>query len=134
MSILNRTKLPLNVSYRLAQAYAFIIAIILFILSYIFGRDGLFLWFNTNLGAFADTFFSYFTYLAEGWIWIPYLLVLVLLLKKRCCIYFDQFFKFYDSDPSAQKCILAKCESTHSEWYSNYSNSYSSRCRSTYLQ
>ena len=49
---------------------------------YIFGRDGLFLWFNDDLGAFADTFFSYFTYLAEGWIWIPYLLVLVLLLKK----------------------------------------------------
>ncbi|MCE2656582.1 MAG: hypothetical protein LW602_09020, partial [Sediminibacterium sp.] len=82
MSILNSTKLPLHVSYRLAQAYAFIIAIILFILSYIFGRDRLFLWFNDDLGAFADTFFSYFTYLAEGWIWIPYLLVLVFLLKK----------------------------------------------------
>jgi membrane-associated phospholipid phosphatase len=82
MSILNSTKMTINVSYKLAQAYALIIAIILFILSYIFGRDGLFLWFNTDLGVFADTFFSYFTYLAEGWIWIPYLLVLVLLLKK----------------------------------------------------
>lgn len=82
MSILNSSEIPSNVSYKLAQAYALIIAIILFILSYIFGRDTLFLWFNTNLGASADIFFSYFTYLAEGWIWIPYLLVIVLLLKK----------------------------------------------------
>ena len=82
MSILNRTKLPLIVSYRLAQAYAFIIAIILFILSYIFGRDGLFLYFNANLGSFADTFFSYFTYLADGWILIPYLILVVGIFKK----------------------------------------------------
>jgi len=82
MSILNRTKLPLNVSYRLAQAYAFIIAIILFILSYIFGRDGLFLYFNANLGSFADTFFSYFTHLADGWILIPYLILVVGIFKK----------------------------------------------------
>ena len=82
MSILNRTKLPLNVSYRLAQAYAFIIAIILFILSYMFGRDGLFLYFNANLGSFADTFFSYFTYLADGWILIPYLILVVGIFKK----------------------------------------------------
>ena len=82
MSILNSTKMPVNISYKLAQAYALIIAITLFILSYIFGRDGLFLCFNSNLGVFADTFFSYFTYLAEGWIWIPYLLILVFLLKK----------------------------------------------------
>ncbi|MDP4620478.1 MAG: phosphatase PAP2 family protein [Sediminibacterium sp.] len=82
MSILNSTKMPLNVSYKLAQASALIIAIILFLLSYIFGRDDLFLWFNTNLGVFADTFFSYFTYLAEGWILIPYLILVVGIFKK----------------------------------------------------
>lgn len=82
MSILNSTKIPLNVSYKLAQAYALIIAIILFILSYIFGRDTLFLWFNANLGPFADTLFSYFTYLAEGWILIPYLILVVGIFKK----------------------------------------------------
>lgn len=82
MSILNSTKLPSNLSYKLAQAYALLMAILLFTLSYIFGRDALFLWFNTNLGTFADTFFSYFTFLAEGWIWIPYLQLIVLLFKK----------------------------------------------------
>lgn len=82
MSVLNSTKLPFNKSYQLAQAIAMLIAIVLFILSYIFGRDTLFLWLNKNLGTFADNFFSYFTYLAEGWIWIPYLLVFVMLLKK----------------------------------------------------
>ena len=82
MSILNSTKLPSKHSYRLAQAYALSIAMVLFILSYIIGRDTLFLYFNNNGGAIADNFFSYFTYLAEGWIWIPYLLILVLVLKK----------------------------------------------------
>ena len=82
MSVLNSTKSPFNTSYQLAQAIAMLIAIVLFILSYIFGRDTLFLWLNKNLGTFADNFFSYFTYLAEGWIWIPYLLVFVMLLKK----------------------------------------------------
>lgn len=82
MSILNSTKMPLNVSYKLAQACALIIAIALFSFSYIFGRDTLFLWFNTNLGAFADTFFSYFTYMAAGWIWIPYLILVVGIFKK----------------------------------------------------
>jgi len=68
MSILNSTKIPLNVSYKLAQGIALLIAFTLLLLSYIFGRDGLFLYFNANLGAFADTFFSYFTHLADGWI------------------------------------------------------------------
>ncbi len=92
MSILNSIKLPSNLNYKLAQAYAFLIATVLFVLSYIFGRDNLFLWFNTNLGAFADTFFSYFTFLAEGWIWIPYLLLIVLLFKKDTAFIIINFF------------------------------------------
>lgn len=82
MSILNSTNLPSNYYFKLAQAYALIIAFVLFLLSYIIGRDALFLYLNSNLGTFADTFFSYFTYLAEGWIWISYLFILVLLFKK----------------------------------------------------
>jgi len=82
MSILNSTKMPLNLSYKLAQTLALLIAIVLFILSYIFGRDVVFLWFNTNLGASADIFFSYFTHLADGWILIPYLIIIVGVYKK----------------------------------------------------
>ena len=82
MSILNSTKIPLNVSYKLAQGITLLIAFTLFLLSYIFGRDGLFLYFNANLGPFADTFFSYFTHLADGWILIPYLIIIVGIYKK----------------------------------------------------
>ena len=82
MSILNSTKIPLNVSYKLAQGIALLIAFTLLLLSYIFGRDGLFLYFNANLGPFADTFFSYFTHLADGWILIPYLIIIVGVYKK----------------------------------------------------
>ena len=74
--------MPLNLSYKLAQTLALLIAIVLFILSYIFGRDVVFLWFNTNLGASADIFFSYFTHLADGWILIPYLIIIVGVYKK----------------------------------------------------
>jgi membrane-associated phospholipid phosphatase len=82
MSILNSTKIPLNVSYKLAQGIALLIAFTLLLLSYIFGRDGLFLYFNANLGPFADSFFSYFTHLADGWILIPYLILVVGIFKK----------------------------------------------------
>lgn len=91
MSILNSTNMHSNYNYRLAQAYVLIIAIVLFLLSYILGRDTLFLYLNTNLGAIADTFFSYFTYLAEGWIWIPYLIMLVLLWKKDAAFIVTNF-------------------------------------------
>jgi membrane-associated phospholipid phosphatase len=91
MSILNSAKIHSNLSYKMAQAYALLIAFVLFVFSYIFGRDTLFLWFNTNLGAVADTFFSYFTYLAEGWIWIPYLALIVLHFKKDTAFIFINF-------------------------------------------
>jgi membrane-associated phospholipid phosphatase len=66
----------------LAQLGSLALATMLFIGSILFGRVALFLVFNADLGVFADYFFSFFTNLAEGWIWIPYLLVLFGWLKK----------------------------------------------------
>ena len=82
MSILKSIKMPLNYSYKMAQVFALFIASVLFLLSFTFGRVPLFLWLNGNLGAFADTFFSYFTHLAEGWILIPYVILIVAVFKK----------------------------------------------------
>lgn len=82
MTILNSSKMPSSRSYKMAQAGILMVAIVLFVLSYFLGRDAVFLWFNINLGPFADRFFSTFTYFAEGWIWIPYLVLFVFLLKK----------------------------------------------------
>ena len=83
MSILNSTKILLKSSYSTAQALSLLLAIILFMLSYFLGRDALFLHLNIDLGPIADTFFNYFTYLAEGWIWIPYLVFVAILYNKE---------------------------------------------------
>ena len=41
-----------------------------------FGQDsGVFLFLNTDGGAFMDQFFKWATWGAEGWVWIPYLLL-----------------------------------------------------------
>jgi membrane-associated phospholipid phosphatase len=46
------------------------------------GRIPVFLFFNTDGGALMDQFFKWATWGAEGWVWIPYLSVLVFLFKK----------------------------------------------------
>ena len=47
------------------------------------GRIPVFLFFNTDGGAFMDQFFKWATWGAEGWVWIPYLSLVVILFKKE---------------------------------------------------
>jgi membrane-associated phospholipid phosphatase len=54
----------------------------LFSMSMLWGKNEAFLYLNANLGLVADKVFEYSSYLAEGWIWIPYFIVLVGLYKK----------------------------------------------------
>ncbi|OYU55893.1 MAG: hypothetical protein CFE25_01175 [Chitinophagaceae bacterium BSSC1] len=49
--------------------------------SLLLGKISVFLFFNTDLGKIADTFFEYFTYLGDGFIWIP--IVLFFIWKQR---------------------------------------------------
>ena len=72
------------------QKKHFIIAVVLsislaaslFSMSMLWGKNEAFLYLNANLGQLADKVFEYSSYLAEGWIWIPYFTVLVGLYKK----------------------------------------------------
>ena len=57
-------------------------ALLLIGISAYFGRIPVFLFLNTDGGAFMDQFFKWVTWGAEGWVWIPYLSVLVVLFKK----------------------------------------------------
>jgi len=66
----------------MAQLGSIGLAMFIFILSLLVGRDTVFLAWNADLGLLADRFFSFFTNLAEGWIWIPYLLIVFGLYKK----------------------------------------------------
>lgn len=69
-------------AFVVAQLGSLGLAALLFMGSLLLGREKLFLTLNADLGVFTDYFFSFFTNLAEGWMWIPYLLVLVGWLKK----------------------------------------------------
>lgn len=68
--------------YKIAQLLSLSLALSLFTMSMVWGKNEAFLYLNTNLGLVADKVFEYSSYLAEGWIWIPYFIVLVGLYKK----------------------------------------------------
>jgi membrane-associated phospholipid phosphatase len=57
-------------------------ALLLIGLSAYFGRIPVFLFLNADGGALMDQFFKWATWGAEGWVWIPYLSVVVVLFKK----------------------------------------------------
>ena len=72
------------------QKKHFIIAVVLsislaaslFSMSMLWGKNEAFLYLNANLGPLADKVFEYSSYLAEGWIWIPYFMLLFGWYKK----------------------------------------------------
>ncbi len=68
--------------YKIAQLLSLSLALSLFSMSLFWGKNEAFLYLNANLGLVADKVFEYSSYLAEGWIWIPYFIVLVGLYKK----------------------------------------------------
>ena len=68
--------------YKIAQLLSLSLALSLFAMSLVWGKNEAFLYLNANLGLVADKVFEYSSYLAEGWIWIPYFILLVGLYKK----------------------------------------------------
>ncbi len=65
-----------------AIALSILIAITLFSASIVAGRATVFLWLNNDLGNTADLFFNGCSHLAEGWIWIPYFILIFGWFKK----------------------------------------------------
>lgn len=78
-------------SYPIARTIALFIAIVLISTSAIMGRIPLFLILNHDFGSIADTIFLGCTYLAEGWIWIPYIIVVSWYFKKDKAIILYSF-------------------------------------------
>ena len=68
--------------YQRARNLTIMGALLLIGLSAFLGRIPVFLFLNTDGGAFMDQFFKWATWGAEGWVWIPYLSVVVVLFKK----------------------------------------------------
>lgn len=65
-----------------AIALSLLTAVVLYITSIWAGRATIFLWLNKDLGRGADLVFNGFSYLAEGWIWIPYFIIVFGWFKK----------------------------------------------------
>jgi len=68
--------------YLKARNLSIMSALLLLGTSAYFGRIPVFLLLNTDGGTFLDQFFKWATWGAEGWVWIPYLSVVVILFKK----------------------------------------------------
>ena len=61
--------------FKIALGFSLILAFLLILASYIFTRESVFLWFNRDLGVIGDWVFDTFSYLAEGWQWIPFFII-----------------------------------------------------------
>ncbi len=68
--------------YQRASNLTILVGLLLIAVSAYLGRIPVFLLLNTDGGAFMDQFFKWTTWGAEGWVWIPYLSVVVVLYKK----------------------------------------------------
>ena len=60
-------------NFKIGLLLSMLFALALFIISYSYGKNNFFLLLNTDLGIAADCFFSFFSYLGDGLLWIPLL-------------------------------------------------------------
>jgi membrane-associated phospholipid phosphatase len=68
-------------NFKIGLFLSMLCALILFIISYSYGKNYFFLLLNADLGKAADYFFSFFSYLGDGLLWIP--LIVYFIYKKR---------------------------------------------------
>lgn len=68
--------------YAIARNFTLLVAILLIGVSLYFTRTSVFLFLNTDGGKNTDLFFIAATWLAEGWMWIPYFIIVFGWLKK----------------------------------------------------
>jgi len=69
--------------FKYGAVISLLIAGFIFIVSYFAGKNELFLLLNNDLGIVADYFFGIFTNAGDAIIWIPVLLVILFVLKKK---------------------------------------------------
>jgi membrane-associated phospholipid phosphatase len=79
-------------SFKVAFVCCFVLAISLLLASFYYSRTTVFLWFNKDLGKTADVIFKFMSNLAEGWIWIPYFILLFGWFKKDAVFILLNFF------------------------------------------
>jgi membrane-associated phospholipid phosphatase len=73
-------------SIKIPLLFTFIIGVLFLAINYFFGTEQSFLFLNTDLGTAADFLFQYITYLGDGIIWVP-ILVLTFMYKKKYLLF-----------------------------------------------
>lgn len=76
---------------QIAVGISFGIACTLLAASFIYTREAVFLCLNKDLGPLADQVFNFFTHLAEGWMWIPFFILLFGYFKKDAVFILSNF-------------------------------------------
>lgn len=69
-------------NFYVAAAISFLAAAIIYLGSFIITKNEFFLLVNEDLGSIPDTFFHYYTYVGDGLMWLPLLLLFILHRKK----------------------------------------------------
>src|SRR5438105_11830871 len=69
--------------FKMAVAISFVIALALFFISFLTGKEQFFLLLNANGGSISDYFFMIFTYGGDGLMWIPVLFITLFILKRK---------------------------------------------------
>src|SRR4051812_46274907 len=69
--------------FKIAVAVSFVMALALFLISFITGKEQFLLLLNGNGGSIIDYFFMIFTYGGDGIMWIPVLLIILFILKRK---------------------------------------------------
>lgn len=75
-------KQNIDTPYTVARTSSWLIAIALLSVTAVWGRIPVFLFLNHDFGSIADIILLGFTYLAEGWAWIPYIIIVGWFFKK----------------------------------------------------
>ena len=64
-------------NFKIGLLLSIFCALMLFILSYSYGKNHFFLLLNTDLGTAGDNFFNFFSYLGDGLLWIPLIMYFI---------------------------------------------------------
>lgn len=113
------TMRSLNIrNYTIALTICFFLAVAIFVLSYLIGKEQLFLMLNGDGGEAADQVFFILTYGGDGIMWIPVLLITLFILKRKDAVpllvstftlstIFTQLFKLFifPGEPRPTKAI-----------------------------
>jgi membrane-associated phospholipid phosphatase len=65
-------------NFYIAAVISFITAVLIYLVSFIISKNEFFLLMNEDWGSIADTFFKYYTYVGDGLMWLPLLLLFIL--------------------------------------------------------